>query len=236
MIKKVIILSFSIFILTGCEAVYNVNISDNINDELTINNYNISSWNEGQPSYKESIDEAIKTFNLTTNINTPGYPDIIEKLDGYNYYKKELISTQDNYGIRFTYDYNSNDYKNNILLYFFDYMDFKNSSSSFKIDTGNSKGILLFNNYPALDKLTINISSDYYVNNNNADEINNNIYTWYLTKDNYLDKRVIIELDKTKTTNYDRKNNILNITILFLGLGLLIAIFIIYTKVKNSNN
>lgn len=48
--SKVIVLIISLFLLSGCEAIYNVEINDNyIKDELIVNNYNVTSWNKGSP-------------------------------------------------------------------------------------------------------------------------------------------------------------------------------------------
>ncbi len=231
--SKVIVLIISLFLLSGCEAIYNVEINDNyIKDELIVNNYNVTSWNKGSPSYKNLIDNNYKSFNLAVDKDTPGYPEVAKKLKGYNYYDKKLINTKDNYGLKFSYNHKYNEYIKTPLLVFFGKNSIKNYPTLMDIDSGDGQSLTAFNSYNMLDKITINIKTNYLVKENNADKVNNNIYTWNLTKDNYQDKSIKIKIDKTKIVKDKNDNTDKYLNFLFIFIGIVVLLFIVLTMFK----
>lgn len=238
--KKMLLLIISSFLLTGCEAVYNIEITNGyIKDELLINNYNVSSWNEGSPTYKTLIDNNYKEFNLAVDKNTPGYPEIYKKISGYDYYNKYLINNKDNYGLRFSYNHKYDNYSKTPLLGFYNNISVKNYISTLIIDTGDSSGCYLFNNYPLMDKLAINVKSDYVVTSHNADNVKDNIYTWNITKDNYKEKNIHIEVDKARNIASENKQKEFNtiVTLLLVAFAVIAIIFVLLTliKIRKSN-
>ena len=237
--KKVIILILLLLFLSGCEAEYNVIISEkNIQDELIVNNFNISSWNQGNPSYKDRINGYYEKFNLAVSKDTPGYPEISSKIKGYNYYKKELINTTSNYGLKFSYSHNYNDYTKSPLLVFYGKGNITNNYQKLIIDSGSGADFTAFNGYSLLNELNINITSDYLVLNHNADKQENNTYSWKITKNNYQDKTIHIEIDKTRKakTNLIDNKNLKYINTILIILGIFIILFIIRTLLKVSKS
>ena len=92
------------------------------------------------------------------------------------------------------------------------------------------------------NKIVISFSTDKVVSNTNADKVVDNKYYWYINKDNYLNSDIKIVFDKE--ANQDRElltedryitwsglKYILYILLIFV----LIAVVVIYEKVKNSN-
>lgn len=239
--KKVIMLLLILTLLSGCSAVYNIEITDkNIKDELIINNYNKSEWNSGNPSYKTLIDNNYKNFELAIDKDTPGYPEIHSKLKGYIYYNKELINTSDNYGLKFKYNHKFNDYTKTPLLGFYNFATIKEKNNNLIIDSGDTKGCYLFDNYALLTDLTINIKSNFVVDNNNADEVKDNVYTWHITKDNYKNKTIHIEINKNKKIEdilkKEKYENIINIILVIIGVFIIIFAIRTAVKIRKTNN
>jgi len=231
--KKIVLFLIIILSLTGCEAVYNIEVvNDTIKDELIINNYDVSSWNSNNPSYKTLVDNNYREFNLAIDKNTPGYPEMYNKLKGYNYYNKELINENNNYGLKFNYEYKENEkYENNPLLVFYSNLSITNNKKVLRISIPDGKECYIFDHYPLMDKFIINLKTDNVVNNANADKYENNTYTWEITKSNYLNKSIYFEVDKlSEKIDYSKTNKIRDIMIdIFL---VLIGLSIIYIIIK----
>ena len=100
------------------------------------------------------------------------------------------------------------------------------------IDSGDGQSLTAFNSYNMLDKITINIKTNYLVKENNADKVNNNIYTWNLTKDNYQDKSIKIKIDKTKIVKDKNDNTDKYLNFLFIFIGIVVLLFIVLTMFK----
>ena len=236
--KKILLLIISVFLLSGCEAVYNVKIDEKtISDELVINALNKKY---GEITNKAMIDYNYENFNLAVDADTPGYPELFSRLDGYNYYNKEKIDNSDAYGLRFTYTFDMDKYEKTYLLLPFNYRSVTNSKDRFSFSSGNPEGNSLFKSYPDLDKLTVNVTSYYQVIESNADAVNDQTYTWVFTKNNYENKTINIVVDKTskysKLRDSKLSNSIINIVFMVLGATLLFGVIIVLGKVKNSNN
>ncbi len=227
------------FFLCGCEAVYNVDINEDfIKDELIINNYDVSSWDNEKIPYRKLIDNNYNNFNLATDKNTPGYPEVYKKIDGYNYYNKELISETGNYGLKFNYEFNHDDYSKSYLLTFYNNLRINNVNNKLIINTGDGKGCYAFDNYPLLDKITINVRTDYIIDNNNADKVEDGIYTWFIDKDNYKNKSIYLEVDKNYLKNGKNTtltNRVINITLIVIGGIALLFGLITVIKVRKTN-
>ena len=240
MYKKVILLILSFVFLTGCEAVYNLDVGDNIiKDELIINNYDKSTWVTDYFDYKDAVNKAYENLALPIDKDTPGFTEIPKGLPGYEYYKKELINTDNNYGLKLYYTFDDKKYLRSSLYPFFTNSTLTINSYSFVFDSGTDSTYDLFKFQKNLDKLTINVKTNYKVVNNNADSVNNNIYTWVLTRDNYKSKNIHIEIDKSvKLVNKedsDRSDLITNIILIGVGIVLFASIIVTIIKVKKSN-
>ena len=60
-----------------------------------------------------------------------------------------------------------------------------------------------FKQIPTLNQITVNIKvDDYLVVKHNADKKSKNIYTWNITKDNYQNKSIQLEISKLSIANY----------------------------------
>ena len=81
-----------------------------------------------------------------------------------------------------------------------------------------------FDFYEDLDNLTINIKSDLLIKKHNADKVKGNTYSWNITKDNYENKSILLEIKTSNSNKKLNKKNIIIITLLVLFITLAIII------------
>lgn len=240
--RKVFCLIGFVLLLCGCDATYNVNISnDTISDELIINNKKDIVFSGGS-NYKEIIDVYSNLEIVSDESNMNDYTSAT-KVDGYSYYNKIILDNNGDYGLKFSNSFLEDDYKKTPLLIYYGNKSIKNVGDKLYINSNTSKGCTLFDNYPYLDNLTLNVTISYNVVSHNADKVSNNIYTWYLNRSNYKNKEISVEIDKSENASVSStflNENQSNVLIVFLYVFLAVAIFVFgfytYYKVKNSNN
>ena len=238
--RKIGVLLTLIFLLTGCSATYNITIENNtISDELIIENAKSETYSDGM-TYEKLIN-VYYNQNVASDINTPGYPEVNKKIEGYTYYDKSIIDKNWKYCFKLNNSFAFYDYKNSPLLLEYSFKSIEVNNNKIVINSNTNKGCTLFDNYPYLDNMVINIITNHKVVSNNADEIKENTYTWFINKNNYKTKEIAIQIDKSVVSNntlLDEKES--NILTIFLIGTLLVAIFIFsfytYYKVKFSNN
>ena len=82
--------------------------------------------------------------------------------------------------------------------------------------------------------MKINVTTNHVVEENNADEIKSNTYTWNLTRDNYYGKTITLKLKKNEYV-YEH-TNILIITIVITGIVIAIIAGFVMIKLKNRKD
>lgn len=233
--QKIILILTLLFLLSGCEAKYELAIDNdlNFNEQLTINNYAKETWNNSSPSYQKLISDNYN-YPIPVNVNIPGYLDNNTKIKGYDYYDKTLINESNNYGVHYNYTFSQSSYPNSMLAnYGFRKISIVTHNDKLYINASNPNDI--FTGYPLFEQLTIVINSNYLVEKNNADKVSNNLYYWYFTKDNYQDKKIEYIADysqRIKESEVTTQNTIY--LLIFFGIILIGGIFI-FIKVKKSN-
>lgn len=227
--KKLIFMLLITLLLSGCTCEYNLKIEGNTYQEeiiLTGNN------------------DEVKLFNNDWQI----------PVDKENYENLGDDVGADNKGNYVIYDYslsgNKLIFKNN-----FNETTISDStaiSSCYKLATINSfnnslvistsKSANCFDKYPTLSKITVNITTDLTATNNNADKINNNTYTWIITKDTSKGINLVLEKNNlqedsitsnNQTNQKDKKDYTIYIFLLIILIILLFGNYII-NKIKNK--
>ena len=195
--KKVFFLVVFLFLITGCEATYDLEISDDKALETTIalERYSSDLHSEG----KKTQDTFLKTaLPLSWRYGLfPEDPEIIKSMKTYDV---ENIEEGDTFGLKLTGNFDSkvSFSDSSIVGLAMDSDVISENEVSIKINA--SKGLNIFNEYENLDKVTINITvNDYSVTSNNADAVNNNVYTWYVTRDNFDDKKIKLNINKVNS-------------------------------------
>ena len=213
--KKKIILLFSLILLTGCSAEYNLTI---VND-----------------SYKEELNvDNVKIDNISDLI-LPLYYDIDEydvdrvKPGDDGFYNAKL--DKNSYSLFNTFNYSSF-IKSTLLNSCYDRVDvIKNSKKIYLSTVGSFK---CYDNYN-VDDIKVNIISKYKLVDSNADSVNNNVYSWNINKNN-LDKGIYIEFVLPKKSEKMKKKFIDNNFYLFLfQSSLILFLFVIIMVIKKKN-
>lgn len=224
--KKTILLITLIFMLTGCEAVYNLNIDGNsFKEEMILTTNDITAKN------KKSVDVALKS-NIP--IIFENYkPEVNFKQNDFKYYTISKVETNNEIGVKYEAEFTKENYADSTIV--------KTHVPTFKLtESGNimrltvSKKRSIFENYPDLDKVTINITTNHKVTKQNADGVSGNTYTWTLTKDNYKTKEIYLNYSKELNTPQKEETKNYNIIFYVFGLGILAAIIYIVIKAKNT--
>lgn len=242
--KKIIVLLFSIILITGCEVSYNVTINeDDFNENLSINEIDLSkfsSYNLGDDfdyydrmPFPKSIDNSELSYKVLNN------------MDRSLLYEKTNILNEDGitFGISGRTENNSNFYKSNLINTFGNVeYETKNNINYIKYSLTSD----LLKKYNMVDVITINvIDKNNCVLSNNADKKDGDKYTWLVTKDNYLTKSIdfsysIKEVVSKKTIkNSIRKLNdpLVKFGVVIAGICLLCLIIYKYIILRyNSSN
>lgn len=197
--KKKVLFIICLFLLTGCDVVYNLDVKDI--DRIESIKFNLKESdnvpvNENVDGDVDYLSDNLKM--LTDTYYNEDYNSLNnDSTDKYFYEKKR---NNDN-SFSLNYIFNNNNYSfSNALNYCFENIsvddnekylifDFKNSSVCFEQDI-----------YDRLDKVTINIKTDYDVVSNNADEVNKNTYSWILSKKD-IEKEIYIKMKKNKNAD-----------------------------------
>lgn len=199
--KKILILIGLLFLLCGCTAEVNVEISgDKVNENISINAY---------PGGDYTMDRLPKVFRqyvpaYAKDVLADAEPD--QKKNGIAYYKRTQEEIVDGYRFNYSYSYRLNNYKDarsvkNGFRSSNIYEDKVAKTILFSTDNG---GLLYFSDeYPLLTDVKVHIKTDKKVVENNADYVNGNVYTWEFHK-NGDNKNIYLLLDKT--TKHDDEN------------------------------
>lgn len=210
--KKTILLLITTILLTGCSANYNINFTkENIIDSINI--YENSSLTN------KATDNDIQQFQ--------------EKLGnwerGYEYYKRELYTTDKITGYNYSYNFEYNEYDAMSQLRKC-YKDFTLTYDDNQIKLTTSNEFLCATYYKDVTNLTIIINSDYKITNSNSDSKNNNTHTWNITKNNYSNKPIELTIDKNETFEQEETSNISIYQILIIIIFFLLIIVLIIRK------
>lgn len=224
-------------LLTGCDATYNLTLENNvITENLQIIN------NESNSNYKETRDTFLNSA-LATDYREDE-PESNMKQEGIKYYNIKKYDIANSLGIIYESDFTLIDYKYSTIVNA-NLKEFNYTSNNDGISINITDPIKAFILYPDLNNLTIKFKTNHKVLSNNADKVTDNIYYFYLNKNNYQDKKIILKLSsdynksstglfKTDDEGYFSKDTLVIIYI-FLGFMLIISGGFIYFKVINSN-
>ncbi len=192
--KKVVALILMVFMLCGCSAEVNLNItSTDIYEQVNINAYQSSDFTKEQ--IKQSFRQYVPAFKTDVLVDTE--PD--KKNPGVQYYDRKETDIGNGYAYQYSYKFKFNEYRNATSL--------KEAYKSINIQENkkdklitlstDSGGLLYFRQYPSLDSVKVNIKLDskYKVLNHNADYTNGNIYMWSLSRNN--NKNIYLQYDNS---------------------------------------
>lgn len=223
--KRKLFLLFIIFLLSGCTVNYNLTIDN----DTALENIKISIPTE---------DATEKEFESQVKHKRPVY--FGEK----KYYDMTYDNDGDNYHVDYIYKHNINNlHKSSFLNNCYATNNIKVSDEQISISTSNVFRCINLDDGLHTDAVDVNITTKLKVLNNNADEINNNTYTWHMDGYDYSNKPIKLVLQKNKkisdsiiTFNKKNSNTFNSINVIFLILPIVLAIIYLFIKAKKSKN
>ena len=210
---KFLVLLLIVFLLSGCKAEVNVNITkDKISNKITIETNN-DEYNRYASSYREFFPAYFED-NVSDEM-----PD--EELVDVEYFSYSKTPTSGGMVFNYSYDYPLADYINSTPLqvaFTSSTIEVDKKTDSIIVhindltdDNGKTYEVPLFDSYSNLDELRINVTSELKVISNNADSYRDGVYTWIFNR-NHTDKKIDLIVDSggnnsvvintTKSINY----------------------------------
>ncbi len=245
--KKLFVLLILSFFCAACDANYNLEI----NNETLSENISLTTDLTKQEEYQgRQLTSYFEQLNKEKHAKY--YDD--ESLRPSQSYETNIETTENMRKFNINGDFNLNNfYRSRAIKSCFNEFDIQKSENYILLRTNNR--CALFDNYSLLENLTINIKTDLEVIVSNADNVNGNIYTWNINRNNYKNKSVHITYvleDSTKEENTiespeeepnvkeetpeETTKKVKNYNILIFGacLGVLIVVIFIVLRFKKK--
>lgn len=188
--KKFLLLLVAILLLPGCSINYDLEITaDEFYEQTSI----IPDINKDEKNILDQI-----------NSQQPIYynPSANAKIKYYKITKNEENLKLEN---TFTFD---DFYRSSAIKQCFKEVTYQKEDNYILLRTNNK--CAAFDEYPLLDALTIKIKTNLEVIVSNADNVNGNIYTWVITKDNYANKSIHLTYSLPREENIKDNDNAIN--------------------------
>ncbi len=254
--KKILFLMAIIFLLTGCNVEYNIEIQD---DQIKVNGELLETdelkWN--QPVVENTHEEI--DFNMDPNLCSDGTCGILDgepdtssltfrelvdlktidpdaKIEGL-----EKVSDIGKLGIstKKTISYES---RNSLKKMPGIQTCYKNFSI---VENENKDGVILstsnknlcFDTYDILEEIKIRLKTNHEVENHNADEVVDGEYIWKINKNNYNNKSIQINLLNKTHKKFDFRLLILLGSAILVIVGIVgIIVMSVYIKSRKVNS
>lgn len=191
--KKYLLFIMCLFILTGCDITYNLDISkDGYIEDVSM--WEDDTENDGMDRYIEPFENYSELY-LPISKKDGSLYEIGEKKDDVSYYQVSKLN--DEVGLHFTGHFPSKTpISNSNLIHLYAGNNYV-IDDDMQLKINKSKKIGIFDSVSNLNSIIIKITvNDYKVIENNADFIEENTYTWQLTKDNYKKKNLVLKVNK----------------------------------------
>lgn len=227
---KILILSCLLFMACGCSAEVNLDISDNkIKESTDITVYQNAIYTKDilRTSFRDYIPIYAADLIVDTMPDQP-FSDTL-------YYKKNTTDLGNGYNFNYYYDFDLDKYGDarTIKDGFRDYnYSYRNRVVSISTD---DRGLIYFDEYPELDEVVVNIKTDYLVEDNNADSVDGNTYTWVFNKNSKKSINIIIDTSESGDKVLGIVNVSTVITIGIIGGVVLIILFLLLFKNRKNN-
>ncbi len=181
--KKLFLVIFFIFMATGCSANYDLIINENSIEE------NVSITIPKSVTDKATFQESIS------------HPRVVY-YDAGTYYNMNQNEDNSNYYVNYSYSHDINNYKDSSFLRTcYNSSGINITDNKIDISTSNEFKCINMDDGFYMDSVTITIKTDLTVLNSNADNVNDNTYTWIINENNYQNKPIILSIEKPETNN-----------------------------------
>ena len=186
---KYFVLCLLLLLLTGCKFEYNLNITSDSIEEDNIAYIRGAS----KDNVEEEVYKIVEKYSGPTN-----------ELGMYN---SSIVNKNGLFGVDFSASYNYNSYQNSPSFSLcYDSYKIVNDNSAHSIIISTNGDFKCFDMFDELDELTINVTTDYNVISSNADSVNNDIYTWYIRRENAKNKFINIRISTVNENSNNGSN------------------------------
>jgi len=210
---KILFLIVCLLLLSGCTFEYNINVGKDVISEDNI----VFIENTNSNNIEDVFEDMVSKYTGPTN--------------GLGMYKSSVFERQDVSGISYKRDYLLNDY-NYSLSFSSCYDSYKLIKEDNKIIIATSDVFKCFDKYKELDNVIVNLTTDYIVEESNADYVDGNKHTWNINKENSDNKNISVVIDLSAIKS---KKSIFSNSVFWLVLGAIILIGIIILFIMRRN-
>lgn len=219
--KKIWITLLLLLFITGCQFRYDIDINDGeITEKRTMLIDNSSVKNN---DIKGSIENIISKYSINMDMMIAPETKVIKEkqLSGYQTITK----------------YKLGDYKNSDILNMC-YKSYNVIIDNSKIYLSTGREFTCYNSLVELENVEINITTNHKVLDHNADKVDGNKYSWFVTKSNASNKPINIELSETEMINSDDNKGLKDkfkiVFISIVAFFVIIVIIMLVIKRKRS--
>lgn len=214
MLKKIVLLLPLLLLVTGCGSTYEIEFTqeDTIKDTISIfeDNDKVERF-----SKKDEEDFLNKLLDFER---------------GYEHYKRELYTTEDITGYKYTYDFTYEEYDAMSQLRKC-YEDLTLNVTDDKIELKTKGEFLCVTYHNEMPYMEITIKSDYKIKDSNANTQDSNTATWKITKNNYKKTPIEITFDKNDVIEKEEKKFPIK-NIIIIALFIIAVIYILKNRKK----
>lgn len=214
MLKKIVLLLPLLLLVTGCGSTYEIEFTqdDTIKDTISIfeDNDKVERF-----SKKDEEDFLNKLLDFER---------------GYEHYKRELYTTEDITGYKYTYDFTYEEYDAMSQLRKC-YEDLTLNVTDDKIELKTKGEFLCATYHNEMPYMEITIKSDYKIEDSNANTQDSNTATWKITKNNYKNTPIEITFDKNNVIEEEEKEFPIK-NIIIIALFIIAVIYILKNRKK----
>ena len=228
--KKKIFIICLLLLTFGCSSQYNLNIKDDRIEESIVSK--ISNDEIPASSNLKIMGDIEVDDQITPFIKNDQFPFINDETIKYD----KSVKNKDGYTtVTLRHNYSFDDYKRSKAYNCFENKDFYEDNGFYNIS--------LYGTFYCFhgDDITINVKTDFKVVNNNADIVDNNVYTWVIDEESHTNKEIILKMKKPLLSNSGIKKTIFNSPIVAVIIILLLFVIIVSSAVyfvrrKNAEN
>lgn len=214
MLKKIVLLLPLLLLITGCGSTYEIEFTQNNTIKDTISIFEDSDKVE-RFSKKDEEDFLNKLLDFER---------------GYEHYKRELYTTEDITGYKYTYDFTYEEYDAMSQLRKC-YEDLTLNVTDDKIELKTKGEFLCATYHNEMPYMEITIKSDYKIEDSNANTQDSNTATWKITKNNYKNTPIEITFDKNDLIEEEEKEFPIK-NIIIIALFIIALIYILKNRKK----
>lgn len=213
MLKRILLLIPVTLLITGCGSTYEIEFTQDNKIKDTI-----SIFEENDKVKKLTKEDEDKLLNTLLDFER-----------GYEHYKRELYTTEEITGYKYTYDFTYEEYDAmSQLRKCYEGLTLNVTENTIELKTEGE--FLCATYYKEMPSMEITIKSDYKIVDSNAQMQDGNKATWKINKTNYKKNNIEITFDKNNITEEEKELPIKNIIIIILFL--IAVIYILKNRKK----